>query len=110
MLLVWLAACGGAPDTGGATVDDAACDSAPEVTWDGWTDGFFLTYCRACHSATTPDRRGAPVGTDFDTEAQVRAQADAIRRAVLEDATMPVGGGVYEDDQALLGVFLDCGG
>jgi len=86
------------------------CATLPDVTWDAWADGFFRTYCTACHSsANTTARSGAPEGLDFDTEASVRAHAADVRRVVLETGTMPVGGGVYAEDLVLLEVFLACG-
>ena len=109
-LLLLLLACG---DKESAADDSearpASCDSAPGVTWDNWGDGFFATYCRACHSANTPARMGAPESINFDTEAEVRAQTDLVRSAVLERESMPVGGGVYEEDLYLLDVLLTCG-
>lgn len=106
MLLALLLACSGPPaDTG----EPAGCDTGPDVSWHSSGEGFFLTYCNACHSATTDDRAGAPTGVDFDTEAQVRAQAERIRVRVLEEQTMPVGFGVDEDDLFLLDRLLTCG-
>lgn len=103
MLLLLMAACaGGEPDTG------FDCASAPEVTWDGFGQGFFLTYCGACHAASTPDRHGAPEDQVFDTWAQVRAREEDIRRTVLIDGSMPMGGGVYPDDLTDLEVLLTC--
>lgn len=88
----------------------AACADLPDVSWDAWGEGFFRTYCTACHSgANTDQRNGAPVGVDFDTEAAVKARASDVRRVVLDQGTMPVGGGVFTDDLALLEVFLSCG-
>jgi hypothetical protein len=101
-----------AADTGSGTdtADTAAdaCDLDPEydVTWEGWAGGFFATYCRSCHSITTPDRQGAPEGVDFDTQANVDRQLDAVWRVVLEDERMPVGGGVFPDDLLLLRHYL----
>lgn len=46
---------------------------------------------------------------DFDTEDEVVALQDRVRQRVLVDATMPVGGGVYDDDLVLLEALLDCG-
>ncbi len=101
-----LLACAGPPaDTG----RDTTCDTGPDVDWHSFGEGFFATYCLACHSSTTPDRADAPIGVDFDTEAQVRAQADRVRVRVLDEATMPVGGGVSEDDLVLLDRLLECG-
>jgi len=104
-----------APDSGDTdtgdpddTATDDACDpdTVYPVTWDGWASGFFTTYCRACHSVTTPNRQGAPEGVNFDSQADVDRQLDAIWRVVLEDERMPVGGGVYPDDLLLLTQYL----
>lgn len=106
-----LAACAGPPaDTADTAVAEAdpACAEGPAVTW-AWADGFFTTWCTSCHSVHTPDRRGAPDGVDFDTEADVRASADAVRSAVIERESMPIGGGVYPDDLVLLEQYLACG-
>ncbi len=104
-LLTFLACTGAPGDSGVASV----CIDAPAVTWVSFGDGFFSTYCRSCHSAETQDRFGAPEGIDFDTPDQVRTFTESIRRVTLTDGTMPVGGGVYEDDLILLGYLLDCG-
>ncbi len=104
--MIWLLlACGSGADTGAAP----GCEDAYDVTWQSWGEGFFTTYCRSCHSSTTSDRLGAPEGVNFDTEADVVMWADRIRRVVLEDESMPVGGGVYADDLLLLEMLLDCG-
>ena len=101
-MLAWFVACEGEGESG------AQCADAPDVTWQGWGEGFFLTYCDGCHASTTEDRRGAPASVTFDTWDQVREQKDTIRRVVLEEETMPVGGGVYESDLDYLDVLLAC--
>ena len=78
------------------------------VNWDGWTNGFFATYCRSCHSVTTAVRYGAPEGVDFDTRSDVIRWADRIRIRVLEQETMPLGGGVVRSDLEPLDVWLRC--
>ncbi len=90
-------------------VTDTACTHEPGVTWSGWAQGFFATYCDGCHAADAPDRHGAPESVTFDALALVRDQAERIRVRTLDDLDMPPGGGVIEDDLALLEVFLDCG-
>lgn len=102
--------CGDDVGDSSATVDiDPLCVDAPTVTWDSWAEGFFRTYCTACHAETnTEHRSGAPVGVDFDTEANVDIWADRVRIRVFEDGDMPVGGGVYEDDLYLLDIYLTC--
>lgn len=112
MLLAWWLGCTGAEDdsTPEVTVPTATpCVDAPGATWTSFGDAFFAFYCRGCHAAETPERNGAPVGVDFDTLEEVAAQADRIRVRVLDEETMPVGGGVYPDDLVLLDVFLSCG-
>lgn len=94
-------------DSGEAAVP--ACDDDPGVTWDSFAHGFFLNYCQACHaSANTEARFGAPPPDHFDTEAAVRSRADRVRARVLDEQTMPVGGGVNPDDLVLLDTYLRC--
>lgn len=91
-----------------------AADSAPScepgirVTWQNFGEGFFTTYCQSCHSSTAPDRHDAPKAVNFETESQVRSYTERIRARVIEDGTMPVGGGVAPDDLVLLDRYLDC--
>ena len=58
---------------------------------------------------TPPERNGAPEGVDFDSEADLLYWSLSVRRTVLEDGSMPVGGGLSADDAALLEALLDCG-
>jgi hypothetical protein len=104
MILALLFACG----TPEAATPVADCSSVPDVSWDAWGEGFFRTYCTSCHGSGTRNRNGAPPGYDFDDQSVVLAHAEDIRRAVLTDQTMPVGGGVYPDDLTLLDVYLSC--
>jgi len=88
------------------TAEACASETEYPVTWNGWASGFFASYCRSCHSAVASDRRGAPEGVDFDTEADVDRQIDAIWRVVITQERMPVGGGVFPDDLLLLSEYL----
>lgn len=106
MLLLLAIACSGGADS--VAVAPAACAEAPEVTWDNWGHGFFLTYCGACHSTASANRNGAPDGVNFDSEAEVAEWSERIRVRVLEENTMPMGGGVYPEDLDLLKVMLAC--
>jgi len=94
--------------SGDAPTKDTGCVSAYGLTWDGWAQGFMTTYCQACHSADSPDRRGAPADANFDTLEDVLSWSELIRTRVIEEQTMPVGGGILEDDLLLLEDFLDC--
>lgn len=104
-MLLWLLACGpGAGDSG-----DPRCTEAPVVTWESYGHIFMTTYCVSCHSTYNEDHRyGAPVGVDFDSEADLIRQAVRVRVRVLEEQTMPVAGGVFPDDLVLLERYLDC--
>ena len=97
-------------DSGDTAVDTGSgCEDAQELSWSSFGHGFFRTWCTSCHAEAAADRHGAPAGIDFDTEEQVAAWSDAIRRTVIDDATMPMGGGVYDDDLELLDEYLRCG-
>ncbi len=94
------------PDPEDSGNPDCDLETDYPVTWDGWASGFFATYCRSCHSVTTPNRQGAPEGMDFDTQADVDHHFDRIWLTVLEQERMPVGGGVYSDDLLLVTEYL----
>ena len=85
------------------------CEEGYELTWDNFGQGFMLTYCTSCHSAESPNRFDAPEGINFDTEEEVEAWRDVLRQVVLEDETMPLGGGVFPDDLYLFEIYLECG-
>ena len=92
----------------GDTQADPDCTQPDLPTWESWGEGFFVTWCQSCHSRTSPQRAGAPEGVDFDSEADVRASATAIRRTVLDFGTMPVGGGLDDADRDALDLLLRC--
>ena len=104
VVLLALAAC--APEGGDS---GATCNAADTYSWENWGEGFFVTYCNACHAASSPNRFGAPVAARFDTLDEVRDQRDLIEALVVEAQTMPVGGGVRPVDLDGLEVFLACG-
>jgi hypothetical protein len=61
-----LTACGGPdPEPTGST-----CPPDNTLTYDNFAAGFMEAYCTRCHSSTLdgPDRHGAPLFHDFDTE------------------------------------------
>jgi uncharacterized membrane protein len=101
------AGCAGAADDAGADTAEDTC-ATYDLTWANFGAGWFATYCDACHAADAPNRYGAPENVTFDTPAEVRAWADRIRLRVLEEETMPLGGGVTADDRILLETYLDC--
>ena len=99
--------CSGAVDTS-AAAEDTCAPGSEATTWDAWGAGFFAGYCRTCHSADTPDRRGAPESLNFDTEAEVRASAGLIQSSVIDEGTMPIGGGVPDVELQRLAQYLGC--
>lgn len=93
-----------------AETSAGACADVPyDVTWANWGDGFFSNYCRACHSVNSEERFDAPEGINFDTKEEVILLKSLIHTEVIVDQTMPVGGGVYDQDLEFLGYLLECG-
>lgn len=85
------------------------CEGEPVVTWASWGQGFSRAYCDACHAADTPDRRGAPEAVTLDSLEDWRTHAERVRVRTLEDADMPPGGGVTNEDLVSLDILLRCG-
>ncbi len=103
------------------TVDEGPWDSLderpcpPESTVDAQNFGipFLLTHCNGCHggAVTGDERQGAPPEVTFDNMDQVRMQLDRIwERSGDDNNTMPPAGGPTEEERALLGEWLACGG
>jgi len=78
------------------------------LTWENWADPFFTGWCNQCHAADAPNRFNAPEDAVFDTMNDVRERIDAIRFTVLEYGSMPLGGGLSNDDLENLDLFLSC--
>jgi hypothetical protein len=61
----------------------ASCDAPPAGdTYQSYAKGFFATWCTRCHSASSPDRNGAPGELNWDEEMTVRLALPWIRRDV----------------------------
>lgn len=121
LLAVWLCGCASdkspvdtaAPAETPSTEDAAAsaCEPDTGAAWPSWStvgEPFFTTACSSCHGADAPNRFGAPESAVFDTEDDVARAIVSIRRAVLEQATMPPGGGVTTAEAQELGHYLAC--
>ncbi len=91
-------------------VSDTAedCDLPVGFDWSSWGRPFFRTWCSGCHGADAPERYGAPDWLVFDTEAQVYNHRALIRSSVLERQSMPLGGGLPEQEAESLDLFLRC--
>lgn len=105
ILAVLWGCAGDAPDTGPACQLDSG---GGHPTWSNFGEGFFITYCNACHAAESPNRFGAPDEITFDTEEEVQDQAASVHSAVIEAETMPLGGGLPPEDLAQLENYLNC--
>lgn len=67
--------------------------------------------CTSCHSSRPSDEifRAAPLGVMFDTEEQIRAMANQIKRRAVVYKTMPLGNKtrITEEERNLLGRWVD---
>jgi uncharacterized membrane protein len=107
-LLLWLSCT--SPKLDSASVDCTPSE-AFSVSWDNWAQGFFMTWCQSCHSKTAIDRHGAPSGVDFDTENDVITWRNRVQKRVIDEQSMPIGGGVSAEELNRLSEYLyslDC--
>ena len=115
-VVLWAAAAvacgGGKSDSAGA--DGPECRDDPALTWDNFGKGHMDKHCNGCHSVLIPEyqRQGAPAGVDFNTYGDVLEWRDRIvargTRAVLDEPTMPPGGGPSDEELSNLLEWLDC--
>ncbi len=109
---LWMLACGAggiSEDTARASAnEDTGTVIACEQGWDDWANGFFTTYCLSCHSVTSARRHDAPEGINFNTLAETLALIERVQARVIDDETMPVGGGVPADALIRLDDWLQC--
>jgi hypothetical protein len=95
----------------GSSGGEVLCDEVPIITYDTFGAGFLSTYCNGCHGALVADRKGAPAEAVFDTREQAAAYAEKIlARRDPPDGVMPMppAGGVTEDDEVRLQIWLQC--
>lgn len=104
-----LTSCGEKVADSGAESSD--CGRKPPLTWDNFGEGMMDKHCNGCHSTLVPrdQRKGAPVGVDFNTYEGVLEFADRIHaRSVVEPPTMPPGGGPDPTEKVRLEEWLRC--
>jgi hypothetical protein len=89
-----------------------ACPSGgTPLTYRSFGAPFFAQWCNSCHSASSPDRNGAPSDVTFDTLTEIVTWKDAIYANAADDnAAMPVGpDGPDSTTRRQLGDWLACG-
>lgn len=103
------------PTTGGgpwASLDERPCPEDSILTSENFGAPFMLTYCNGCHSSSlgADERADAPLDMNFDTLADVRAQAPRIwMRAADHNASMPPYGAPAQSERTRFGEWLACG-
>ncbi len=110
MLFLFLLACGDDKKPAHHELDSGTIEDVEvcEVSWDAWANGFFTTYCKSCHLESSTNRYGAPENVNIANIDDVRTWSTRIRIRVLDEETMPVGGGVPEEDLLRLSEWMDC--
>lgn len=104
-LLLLLCACDGAADTD----TDAACIEVEDLSWQAYGRPFLADWCLSCHAEDNPNAEtyGVPEGVYFETWDEVQVWKGPIA-ATLLDESMPLGGGMDEDDRALAVLWFQC--
>ncbi len=99
LLLAIVAACG--------TDADTQCAATSYSTVG---EPYLASWCRGCHSVDLPPgmRQAAPVGVNFDTLADVRAQLLPLQTSIA-NGTMPPEGGPSAEETAMMMTWLTCG-
>lgn len=118
VLLSWLGLLAGCADHGQVGGDNPHSDggtSLPDgcepgdTSYAAFVEPLVAQRCLACHSVSVVGdaRVGAPVGVNFDTEADVSFHQARIRVRVVEERAMPPGAPLSDCDAARLGQYLD---
>ncbi len=113
LVLAAMTACGidAVPGDGTPPIDPEICETS-YLDYETFGAAFSASWCRGCHSSAIPDgeRQHAPLGVDFDTEADLRTWQDRIRvRATGDAPTMPPVGGPSAAEREALGEWIGCG-
>ena len=90
------------------------CSRHPVLTWDNFGKPHMDKHCNGCHSVLIPleQRQNAPVGVDFNTYGDVLEWYDRIiarsTKKVLDEPSMPPGGGLSDPELAKVLEWLEC--
>jgi hypothetical protein len=99
----------------GSTCPDMA---HPTITYSGWGQNFFESYCTRCHSSTlttSDERNGATIHANWDDLPTIRSYAKEIDSFAAggpngTNHIMPPSDPTPSDDERImLGEFLACG-
>lgn len=88
----------------------STCQRRPALNYENIGEGLIERHCRSCHGRfqTGPQRSRAPIGVDFDDEADVIEFANAIFETAVLEQSMPPAGGMLEVERELLNEWLRC--
>jgi uncharacterized membrane protein len=94
----------------------STCPPASTLTYDGFAQTFFKSYCLRCHASdkVATDRHGAPTGYNWDDYASIALHASEIDAAAAGgprqiSRTMPPGDPLPSDaERRELGQWLAC--
>lgn len=75
------------------TLDEYSCPpGGTQLTYESFGRDFMAANCQSCHGAPTTERKGAPSGYDFGSQADVQKWKTRIfSRAAADNVTMPPG-------------------
>ena len=116
-----VAACSGDGDGDGpdasvasdaSTALDASVCQTTTLTYENFGEQFFSDFCTTCHASDAENRRGAPSGKNWDTLANVMAEAVRIDARAGTGTTMPPASAPAipsADDRAKLSEWIACG-
>ncbi|HTQ04602.1 MAG TPA: hypothetical protein VMI54_12130 [Polyangiaceae bacterium] len=89
----------------------------PPVTYSGWAENFFASYCTRCHSSTlttTEERNGATPHANWDDLPTIRSYAQEIDSYAaggpngINHIMPPSDPTPTDDERIMLGEFLAC--
>jgi hypothetical protein len=104
VIALWLLGC-----TGSVADTADTCAEVPVLDWADVGEPLLLEYCDSCHTATSPDRQGAPESVTFDTYEQVVTFRAPMLAAIEGDPpAMPPLLTMPENEHALFVSWLEC--
>jgi uncharacterized membrane protein len=96
----------------------STCPNDSTLSYSGWAQGFFASYCTRCHSSeltSRTERHGATIGANWDDLEVIREYADEIDAQAaggpkaLNELMPPDGSSPTAAERRKLGEWLACG-